>query len=221
MADQRNDPTQADRAARFREFLTWAKQRGLSQTEVADRLGVPRQYVSNLKTGNRVLTELFARRAAEEFDLNHIWLLRGVGAMQRPSVASQPAAQSGADPLLLPLLSELVSGEPRRSPTWDGALVAITGPAVYLARDSAHPYVYRLAEDDSTGRLKHGDLVLVCHQGEPNNLPSRLLVLEVCHRPTLAWRTDDGRWKSVQTGRTVSTTSKVIGHCLGMIWAHF
>ena len=29
----------ADRAARFREFLTWAKQHGIFQTEFADRLG--------------------------------------------------------------------------------------------------------------------------------------------------------------------------------------
>ena len=220
MIEHDEDESPAGRAARFGGFLIWAKQHGMSQTEVADRLGVPRQYVSNLKTGSRVVTESFARRAAEEFDLNHVWLLHGVGTMHRPSVASQPSAQSGEERLLLPLLSELVSGEPRRSPTWDGALVAITGPAVYSARDSAHPYVYRLAEDDSTGRLKHGDLVLVC-QGEPNNLPSKLLVLEVRHRPTLAWSTDGGQWKSARTGRTVSTKSKVIGHCLGMIWAHF
>jgi len=94
------------------------------------------------------------------------------------------------------------------------------GPAVYAVRESEHPYVYRVSDDDSTGRLKQGGLVLVC-QGETSGTSSGLFVLEVGHQPTLAWRTDNGRWKSAVRGRTVSAKSKITGHCLGIIWAHF
>ena len=222
MPDREKDQTQADRAARFCEFLTWAKQGGISQTEVATRLGVPRQYVTNIKAGNRVLTELFARRVAEEFDVDHLWLLRGTGAgiTPRPSVASQQETSSATGTILLPLLAELVSGEPCRSPSWDGALVSITGPALRAAGDSSHSYVYRATDDGSTGRFKRGDLLLIC-QGNPESPPSQLVLLELGDRPTLAWRTDDGRWKSAFTGRAVSTKAKVIGHGVGMIWSRF
>ena len=209
-----------DRAARFREFLSWAKQKGMSQTEVAARLGLPRQYVTNLKNGGRVLTELFARRVADEFQVDHLWLLSGTGSMQRPSVVPQSQAPSRADSIVLPLLMELVSGEPRRSPAWDGAVVSVTGPAVYAVGESVHSYVYRVSADDSSGRLKQGDLVLICQDG-PRDSPPELVLLEFGDRPTLAWSTNDGRWKSTRTGRSVSAESKIIGHCLGIVWARF
>ena len=222
MVEHNENQPQVSRAKRFREFLDWAKQQGMSQTEVATRLGLPRQYVTNVKAANRVLTELFARRVSEEFGVDHRWLLhgKGTGVMQRPAVGSQTMVSSGAESIFLPLLYELVSGEPRASTDWNGALVSITGPAVYAVRESEHPYVYRVSDDDSTGRLKQGDLVLVC-QGETSGTSSGLFVLEVGHQPTLAWRIDNGRWKSAVRGRTVSAKSKITGHCLGIIWAHF
>jgi len=220
MDDQDKDQILVDRAARFREFLTWAKQHGMSQTAVADRLGLPRQYLTNVKNGGRVLTELFARRVADEFGVDHFWLLNGTGTMQRPSVVPQSKAASGADLIVLPLLTELVFGEPRRSPAWDGAVVSITGPAVYAVGESVHSYVYRVSDDDSSGRLKRGDLVLIC-QGEPNDSRCKLVLLDVGDRPTLAWNTGKGRWKSTRTGRAVSAESKTIGHCLGIVWARF
>jgi transcriptional regulator with XRE-family HTH domain len=214
------DETLADRAARFSEFLASAKQHGMSQTKVAARLDVPRQYVTNVKNGDRVFTESFARRVAEEFDVDHLWLLNGTGSMQRPSLFTQPKVPAGADSTVLPLLTELVSGEPRRSSAWDGAVVSINGPAVYLVGDAVHSYVYRVSDDDSSGRLKRGDLVLIC-QGEPQDSPSTLALLAVGERPTLAWSTDDGRWKSTRTGRVVSAESEAIGYCLGIVWARF
>jgi transcriptional regulator with XRE-family HTH domain len=220
MDDQDKDQILVDRAVRFREFLRWVKGQGMSQTEVADRLGLPRQYLTNVKNGNRVLTELFARRVADEFGVDHFWLLNGTGTMQRPAVVPQSKAPSGVDSIVLPLLTELVSGEPRRSPAWDGAVVSVTGPAVYAVGDSVHSYVYRVSDDDSSGRLKRGDLVLIC-QGDPKDPPSKLVLLEVGDRPTLAWSTNDGRWKSTRTGRVVSAESKTFGHCLGIVWARF
>ena len=72
MAVNVKDEVLADRAVRFGEFLTWAKQRGMSQTQVAARLGLPRQYVTNVKNRDRLLTESFARRVAEEFQVDHL-----------------------------------------------------------------------------------------------------------------------------------------------------
>ncbi len=140
--------------------------------------------------------------------------------MQRPSATAQPKAPSGVDSTVLPLLTELVSGEPRRSPAWDGAVISVTGPAVYALGDSVHSYVFRVSDDDSSGRLKRGDLVLIC-QSDPKDAPSKLVLLEVGGRPTLAWTTEDGRWKSTRTGRAVSAESKTIGHCVGLVWARF
>jgi len=220
MAVDVKDEILTDRAVRFCEFLTWVKQHGMSQTQVAARLGLPRQYVTNVKNRDRLLTESFARRVAEEFDVDHLWLLNGTGTMQRPLMVSQPKAPSGADSIVLPLLTELVSGEPRRSSAWDGAVLSVTGPAVYAVGESVHSYVYRVSDDDSSGRLKRGDLVLIC-QGDPQRPPSKLVLVEVGDQPTLAWSTDEGRWKSTRTGRTVSAESKTIGHCLGILWARF
>ena len=80
--------------------------------------------------------------------------------------------------------------------------------------------VFPVTDDDSTGRFKQGDLLLIC-QGDRKDPPSQLVLLELGKRRTLAWRTGDGRWKSAFTGRAVSTKAKTVGHCLGVIWAHF
>ena len=220
MADDFDDKTLADRAARFSDFLAFMKQRGISQAEIAARLGLPRQYVTNVKRGDRVLTELFARRVAEEFGVDHFWLLKGTGTMQRPSAVTPHTAPCEMNSIVLPLLTQLVSGEPRRSPVWDGAVLTVTGPAAYAVGDSVHSYVYRVSDDDYSGRLKRGDLVLIC-QGDSKELRSRLVLADGGDRPTLAWTTDDGRWKSTRTGRAVSANSKIIGYCLGIVWARF
>ncbi len=67
---------------RFQKFLDWAREQGHRQSDVANRLMVARQYVSNVKSGSRKVTELLARRIANEFNIDFQWLLTGVGTMQ-------------------------------------------------------------------------------------------------------------------------------------------
>ena len=69
-------------ARRLGELLILLGHKGLSQTQIAKRVGTPTQYVSDVKHGRRPLSELFARRLGEEFKVNFLWLL-GVEDSQR------------------------------------------------------------------------------------------------------------------------------------------
>ena len=63
------------RQERLEKLLQILAQQGQSQNHVAQRAGVPASYLSDVKKGNRSMTELFARRMAEEFRVDYRWLL--------------------------------------------------------------------------------------------------------------------------------------------------
>ena len=71
------EPQVAARRERFSQVLDALEKQGLSQREIAMRACVPPQYFSDVKLGRRSLSELFARRLGEEFDVDHIWLMTG------------------------------------------------------------------------------------------------------------------------------------------------
>ena len=62
-------------ARRLVELLQRLGEKGISQAQVARRANVPAQYVSDVRNERRTLTELFARRLAEEFHFDFEWLL--------------------------------------------------------------------------------------------------------------------------------------------------
>lgn len=54
---------------------------GLSQEDIAKRLGVTRGAISRIETGTTNLTPAMARSMCREFSISEEWLLNGTGSM--------------------------------------------------------------------------------------------------------------------------------------------
>lgn len=57
------------------------KSQGLTQNEIAERLGVSQSFVGMLLTGRKAFGKTTAQTWADEFGLSAAWLLTGEGAM--------------------------------------------------------------------------------------------------------------------------------------------
>src|SRR5271166_581024 len=77
---------------RFHEFLEELAAKGVSQQEVAKRLGVSAQYVTDIKARRRRISELFARRIEDEFHRSRGWFL---GTDDECDVTSSPNRVAG------------------------------------------------------------------------------------------------------------------------------
>jgi transcriptional regulator with XRE-family HTH domain len=198
---------------RFKELLHKLSADGITQREIAQRTGVPPQYITDVKSGTRNLSELFARRIADEFEIDFLWLL-GERSAPRPR-PGLPPQREGADRLLLPLLPHPVRGLPEESPDWDGSLIELCGPAAVAALNAQTPYVLRFGRDDIQGELQRGDLLLIGALPSPS---SEISVIRYRSRCFLARRTADGNWQRVANGHGISGSAPVIGSCLGLLW---
>ena len=60
------------------------KNAGLSQSEMADRLGLSRNFISLMENGNRVPSDRTVSDICREFSVNRVWLETGVGDPFQP-----------------------------------------------------------------------------------------------------------------------------------------
>ena len=60
------------------------KESALSQQAFADRIGITKNFVSLLETGNRVPSDRTISDICREFNINESWLRTGEGEMMRP-----------------------------------------------------------------------------------------------------------------------------------------
>ena len=201
------------RLERLVEVVERLKGNGYSQREIAAQLDVPPQYLSDVKTGQRTLTAQFARRMAEAFRVNYAWLMEGEGSAGLP-VAEQVTG-TASRLLGLPVLIAPIEGDPRKSTSWDGSVMEISGAAAARAAWATHPYVLRLDKDDFTGRLKKGDMVLVSQNREH---ASEVGVLKRHGRLELARRGTDGTWKTLAKGQNRKDPD-IISVCVAIVWA--
>jgi hypothetical protein len=125
---------------------------------VARRANVPPQYVSDVRNERRPLTELFARRLADEFGFNFQWLLGFDDSPVRPVLSGPPSPR---EKFWLPMIGEPIAGEPREHPRWNGAYTELSGVAAAKAALVVQPYVLQLGHGDREGRLRKGDFVLI------------------------------------------------------------
>ena len=214
-----NKPNQGTSSAqlatqRLNQFLKTLHEQGFSQTQVAAKAGLPAQYLSDIKRGQRPMTELVARRLGEEFDTNFQWLLGTSDSMENPSPRS--SAFSSGSSVWLPLFSHPIEGEPRAQSTWDGTGVEVAGAAAAKLISSKLPYVLRFSRDDVQGRLRKGDLVLISQAAD---VEAEINVVRHRKKLFLARRDDTGTWIRVGNGHELPPECPVFGHCVGVVWS--
>jgi transcriptional regulator with XRE-family HTH domain len=185
---------------------------GLSQVDIAQSIGVAPQFLSDLKTGRRHLSELTARRLAAAFGVDHRSLMTTEPGTSTPASVRRIVAGSGD---WLPVLPHPVECAPTAHPRWKGTyfhVPAIAGPALAKAVD---PYVLRYANDDVTGRLHKGDCLLMSQR--PND-KAEIVVIRSGNKCFLA-RRRNAEWVRVADGQLLGSQDPVVGHCLGIVWS--
>lgn len=68
------------------------KQAELSQQQFADRIGLTKNFVSLLETGNRTPSDRTISDICREFSVNEDWLRNGTGNMEKPMSRDQEIA---------------------------------------------------------------------------------------------------------------------------------
>ena len=173
---------------------------------------MPPQYLSDVRNEHRPLTELFARRLAEEFGFNFQWLL-GLEDSPERSVLSVPP--SPREKIWLPMIGEAIAGEPREHPRWSGAYTEVSGIAAAKAARAVQPYVLQLGHGDREGRLRKGDFVLISQATAEN---AELSIVR-CGKKILLARKKGAKWLRAATGEPLRGDCDVTGHCLGVVWS--
>lgn len=76
---QKGNYPKADVTDRFLVAITFLKERGISYTEIADKLGVSTSLVSEIRRGKTKLNDTHAQNFIEAFNINSKWFLYGQG----------------------------------------------------------------------------------------------------------------------------------------------
>lgn len=198
---------------RFKLFLAEQAKAGFTQDVIARRLGVGPQYISDCKAGRRSITELFARRLADEFQYPFKWFLEGprkAGCATKETVAAVEG-----EIISLSLYSRPICGAPDQDDAVE-ATITLTGTAAALASQCDSPYALRVKYDDRQGRLKRDDVVLV---NQSDDLQADICIIEANAHRILARSRGIGGWEPLPKRWPVMSDVKVIGFCVGIIWA--
>ncbi|MFT4558052.1 MAG: transcriptional regulator with XRE-family HTH domain [Planctomycetaceae bacterium] len=198
---------------RFEELLETLAKQGLTQRNVAEQVNIPAQYVSNLKTGQRTLTELAARRFGAVFDCNYQWLLGHSDDRSVPDLKGSAGDSPGRG---VPVFDELIEGDPRSNTGWDGATVELSGAAAARATQCHRAYVLRSSVEDVDGRIRQGDLLLISQSVESN---AEIQVVQHRKRLLLTRIGVDGQQIRISDGQALAGNCEVVGHCAGIVWA--
>ncbi len=203
------------RRERLNQLLGQLAERGLSQRRIAADLGLPGNYVSDLKNGHREVQEWFAHSFGRVYGVSPQWLLTGEGDMQQVKIGA-PSSKAAA--LLLPVLSLPFIGEPRQAPAWDGAVVELTGRPAAAAGAATQPYVLRAARGDQSGRIRGGDLLLVSQSPAEPPPPGAYVIARQRGRLQLAQVAARGL-VSAESGQALGPAAEVVARCVGIVWA--
>jgi hypothetical protein len=207
-------PGQQQTLRRFQQVLDKLFEQGTTQQAVAEVVGVPAQYLSDIKLGRKPVAELFARRLAEAYNFDYRWLLTGEG--NPPQFLNRGVPTLGpAGPVRLPLFDHPISGQPHTLPDWKGALVEVTGAAAAQAAAASEPYVVRFQKNDRDGRLKPDDLVLV---SQTVNKTAEIQVVRQRNHCFFARQAPNGTFRRIATGQSLASGAQPVGHCVGIVW---
>jgi transcriptional regulator with XRE-family HTH domain len=195
---------------RLKSVVDDLAQRGISQAKVAAAVGVSRQFLNDIVCARRPVSELLARRVAEQFEIDFSWLLG------QPSRAPKTAAFGGADTgVWLPVLPHPVEGDPREHPRWEGTFIQVPPIAMPTLAGAVQPYVLRFGQNDVENRLHKHDLILVS-QTRDEKAP---IVVALSGRKCFLARRKAHRWVRLANGVALGSDVRVVGHCLGILWS--
>lgn len=184
----------------------------MTQHQIAQRASVTSQYLSDVKNGQRTLTEPFAHCLADTFGVDYLWLL-GQGSDPAP-VTLRGSAATLTKSLQLPLLGELVEGDPRDGDGWDGAMIELAGAAAAKAAKAQQPYIVRFAGQDPLGRLRKGDLLLISQVVAST---AELQILRQ-HTQLILARCKNTGWQPLTGEKILAGPLSQVGWCLGIVW---
>jgi transcriptional regulator with XRE-family HTH domain len=190
-------------------------ERGVTQQAIAQELGVTPQYVSDVKSGRKQLTELFARRLGEYYAFDYEWLMMTGGVAPPLLDVRDRKSTAVPNPLRLPVFDRPIDGNPWSCREWDGAYFELTGAAAIKAQCAKEPYVLRYLRQAPNGCLRRNDVILVSQ--EVNSKAE----IHVVRRPrdlVLARKAANGMWLRVADDRALGTQVKRVGHCVGILW---
>lgn len=198
-------------------MLAMLAKQGVSQQQVGLRTGLGPQYVSDVKSDRRRVTELFARRLGEEFGVDVQWLLGTdtiPGLVARKSPSRMLPIETA--PLVLPVLPILVEGDPRHARCWDGTTAVLTGQAAHEAGRSRLPYIWKLGHGDRNGRMRVNDLVLMSQDIDPD---ATIAVVRLEGELRLARVGKGGQWRDVESRHPLLREPEFVGRAIAVIWA--
>jgi transcriptional regulator with XRE-family HTH domain len=204
------DPRSDLPTRRLKSVLEELAQQDISQAQVAAAVGISRQFLNDVLSARRPLSELLARRIEERFGFDFLWLLG------RQSLAPKAVALgSRASVVWLPVLPHPVEGDPRVHPRWDGTYIQVPPIALPILVRALSPYVLRFQENDVEHRLHKNDLALVS-QTPDETAP---IVVALTGKKCFLARRKAQKWIRLANGAVLGSDVTVVGHCLGILWS--
>ncbi len=221
------NPRDAIRRERIITVLTELSAEGKSQRFVAERLGIPAQYLSDYRAGRRRITEQVAQDFESKFGYNSYWLAGYSSVKNLTDLANWPADQPPIRPpagssTQLPLLNLPIEGEPLRHPKFDGTYTQVAGAAEAKLSIAKHPYILRFGGHDPEKRIHPGDLLLMSQSApmECSLVENMIQVIRHPHGLDLA-RLRGDQWirLTCESTKIPLAGSTVQGHAIGITWS--
>jgi transcriptional regulator with XRE-family HTH domain len=205
---------QAEIRQRLHKALQRLQEEGTTQAQVARCVGIASQYLSDVKTGRKPVTKLFALRLSACFGLDHEWLMQG-GDLPALFFGLDLRPDSQSIVMELSVYDAPIFGDPSSHPNRTAARIDLAGPAAKRADRAQDPYLLRFAGKDPDGSLKRNDLILISQRV---NRKAKIQVVRQRKDLVLARRTAQGTWQRVDDGQSLDAKAEAVGICLGIVW---
>ena len=166
---------ESDRREHSERFNVALREIKVSQADLARELGVDRRFVNDLVHRRKRMTPAVAKFLEARHGLSAAWLLHGEGQMLKLAVedSSRPITY-------LPLLHEVVAGDPRECPSWRKTFLEVLSAHVKRSRPNSLFYVLEVADPNLHPELRRADLALIeSVEVAPGEVENRLVVVEM------------------------------------------
>jgi hypothetical protein len=198
---------------RLHDGLKRLEQLGTTQAEVARCLGIASQYLSDVKTGRKPVTKLFALRLRACYGLDDEWLMRGGDPpFHFFGLDLRPEQLLGMN---LSVFDAPIFGDPSLHPNEVKLRIDIAGPAIQHASRAKEPYLLRFVGKDPQGGLRQNDLILI---SQNVNRTAKIQVVRQQRDLVLARKIAQGTWQRVDSGQSLGRKVEAVGICLAIIW---